>query len=279
MTNGRLKRRDSDESGRRARGRATAATSMGIVCAALVLTSHLATADEARPPCSGSAPFPEYGLVGEAPVVRTWPQLTPATLAVLGGCVTWPTSASRLIVAVAGRFRSSDDVDGLLARFGAVSDLPSMRYWSVTDRSWRPLVTSSTALIAAVAGQPRGDFASPELRSGHEAYFAQRDSRGASEAVYWMRVQESTAGRIVIDTGNVTPIRWWGLTLFGPGDLRSVYILDQQEPNIWSYYSLTRIAGNGWLTGGHDKSYVNRIVAMYRHLASIPSDLEPPPAP
>jgi hypothetical protein len=235
---------------------------MGIVWVALVLTNHLSTADEAQPPCDGSAPFPQYGLVGEAPIVQTWRQLSSATLAVLTGCVTWPTSGSRLIVAVAGRFRSFDDVDGLLARFGAVSDLPSMRYWSVTDRSWRPLVTSSTALINTVAGQPRGDFTSPELRSGHDEYFAQRDSRGASEAVYRMRVRESTAGRIVIDTDNVTPIRWWGLTLFEPGDLRSVYILEQEEPGIWSYYSLTRIAGNSWLSGGHDKSYINRILAM-----------------
>lgn len=275
--NGCAERRESGDFGRRANSRTTAATS--IVWVALALTSHFATADDAQPPCNGSAPFPQYGLVDEAPIVGTWPQLTSASLAALAGCVAWPTSTSRLIVAVAGRFRSSDDVDGLLARFGAVSDMLSVRYWSVTDHSWRPLVTSSTALIATVAGQPRSDFTALELRSGHDVYFAQRDSRAASEAVYRMRVRESTAGRIVIDTDNVTSIRWWGLTLFGPGDIRSVYILDQQEPGIWSYYSLTKIGGNGWLTGGHDKSYINRIVALYRHLASIPSDLEPPPAP
>ena len=66
--------------------------------------------------------------------------------------------------------------------------------------------------------------------------------------------------------------------MFEPSDLRSVYILEQAEPGIWSYYSLTRIAGNSWLSGGHDKSYINRILAMFRHLASIQSDLEPPPA-
>ena len=79
------------------------------------------------------------------------------------------------------------------------------------------------------------------------------------------------------DTDNVTAIRWWGPELFEPSDLRSVYILEQAEPGIWSYYSLTRIAGNSWLSGGHDKSY-HRILAMFRDLASIQSDLEPPPA-
>jgi len=264
---------------RRAHARAAARISMDVVSVTLVLASQLAIADEVQPPCNGPPPFTQYGRVDEAPIVQTWPELKSETLAVLAGCVTWPTSGSRLIVAVAGRFRSVDDVDGLLARFGAVSDLPSTRYWSVTDRSWRALVTSSTALVAAVAGQPRGDFTSSELRSGHDVYFAERGSRGSSETVYRMRVRESSAGRIVLDTDNVTPIRWWGLTLFGPGDLRSVYILDQQEPGIWSYYSLTRVGGKNWVTADHDKSYVNRVVAMYRHLSGIPSDLEPPPAP
>jgi len=254
--------------------------SMGVLAVTSLLAIQLAIPDDARPPCSGGPPpFTQYGLVGEAPIVQTWPELKSETLAVLAGCVTWPTSGSRLIVAVAGRFRSDDDIDGLLARFGAVSDLPSTRYWSVTDRSWRALVTSSTALVAAVAGQPRGDFTSSELRSGHDVYFAERGGRGASEAVYRMRVRESSAERIVLDTDNVTPIRWWGLTLFGTGDLRSVYIMDQQEPGIWSYYSLTRVGGKNWVTADHDKSYVNRVVAMYRHLSGIPSDLEPPPAP
>jgi hypothetical protein len=263
----------------RARAAAAAAISAGVVSVALVLASQPSNADEAQASCNGPPPFTQYGLVGEAPTVQTSPELRSETLAVLAGCVTWPTSRSRLIVAVAGRFRSVEDVDGLLARFGAVSDLPSTRYWSVTDRSWRPLVTSSTALVAAVAGQPRGDFTASELRSGHDVYFAERDSRGTSEAVYRMRVLESAPGRIVLDTENVTAIRWWGLTLFGAGDLRSVYILDHREPGIWFYYSLTRIGGKSWVTGDHDKSYVNRIVAMYRHLSGIPSDLEPPPAP
>lgn len=277
--NGYSERRIQGNFRRRARDCPAASISMGVVSVALVLASHLAIADEAQPPCKGSASFTQYALVGEAPIVQTWPDLESARLSVLPGCVIWPTSGSRLIVAVAGRFRSVDDVNGLLARFGAVSNLPSMRYWSVTDRSWRPLVTSSTALVAAMAGQPRGDFTSSELRSGRDLYFSQKDSRGASEAVYRMRARESSAERIVLDTDNVTPIRWWGLTLFGPGDLRSVYILERQEPGIWSYYSLTRIAGKSWLSGDHDKSYINRIVAMYRHLAGIPSDLEPPPAP
>src|SRR5579862_6425258 len=203
--NGCSERHNQDDLRRRARDRATASISMGVASAALVLASHLATADEAQPPCNGSASFTQYALVGEAPIVQTWPDLKSATLSVLAGCVIWPTSGSRLIVAVAGRFRSGDDVDGLLARFGAVSSLPSMRYWSVTDHSWRALVTSSTALVAAVAGRPRGDFTSSELRSGRDLYFSQRDSRGASEAVYRMRARESSAARIVLDTDNVTP--------------------------------------------------------------------------
>jgi hypothetical protein len=32
------------------------------------------------------------------------------------------------------------------------------------------------------------------------------------------------------------------------------------------------------ITGGHEASYVNRAVALYRHLARIPTDREPPAA-
>ena len=94
-----------------------------------------------------------------------------------------------------------------------------------------------------------------------------------------MRVRESTDERIVIETENVAPVRWWAVTLFPPGALRTVYILEQRSTGIWSYYALTKVAGGSWLVAGHEKSYINRVVALYRHLAGIPTDQEPPAAP
>ena len=108
---------------------------------------------------------------------------------------------------------------------------------------------------------------------------SQRDNRSASDVIYRMRVRENGTNRVVIETENVTAVRWWGLTLFKPGALHSVYFLEQRSPDVWSYYALTRIVDGSWLVAGHDKSYINRVVALYRHLAGIPTDLEPPAAP
>ena len=108
---------------------------------------------------------------------------------------------------------------------------------------------------------------------------SQRDNRSASDVIYRMRVRESSADHVVIETENVTAVRWWGMTLFKPGALQTAYFLDMLAPDTWSYYTLTKISDGSWLVAGHEKSYVNRVIALYRHLAGIPTDTEPPAAP
>jgi hypothetical protein len=184
-----------------------------------------------------------------------------------------------MLLAVAGTLQSADGEAALLSRFGAVSRLLRVRYWSTTDHTWRPLLTAVTALTNQVSCQPRGDFTTTEIESGQDLYLAQTDSRSTNEVIYRMRLRGSDSQHFVIETENVTPVRWWALTLYKPGDLYSLHFLDQRSPGIWSYYSLTRIDGGRWLITGHEKSYINRAVALYRHFAGIPTDLEPPPAP
>jgi hypothetical protein len=277
--NQRANRRQGASRRRAERSRLASLAAIAWFVTALGASHSVIAASPSSLACDGAQPQPPYGLVGEAPAVQAWSGPTLAAAPAGGICIGWSTGAPRLVVAVAGRFRDSGGADGLMARFGAISDLVGVRYWSVTDGSWRPLVASATALTGAASGQPRADFSAEEMRSSRDVYLAQRDSRSASEAVYRMRVRESTFDRFVIESGNVTSIRWWGLTLFGPGDIHSVYFLQQQEPGIWSYYAVTTIAGSSWFTAGHDKSYVNRMIALYRHTAGIPSDLEPPAAP
>jgi hypothetical protein len=40
-----------------------------------------------------------------------------------------------MIVALAGSFRHDGDVEDLLRRFGAISALTEIRYWSVIDKA------------------------------------------------------------------------------------------------------------------------------------------------
>jgi hypothetical protein len=229
--------------------------------------------------CGPEASPIAFGAIGEAPKVETWsgPASNAAQRAAesLSGAAVVPG----LLISLAGSFRSLEDADGLLSRFGAVANLLTVRYWSVTDRKWRPLVVFAAALTAPTTRRIRDGFSAAELRTGQDAYLAQQDSRSASEAVYRMRVRDSSHDRFTLETENVTAVRWWGITLFAPRAIRSTYLLQQRCAGVWSYYSVTNIAGSGWLISGHEKSYVNRVVALYRHLAGIPTDLEPPAAP
>ena len=229
-------------------------------------------------PCVSGGPQPAYAPLNAAPDVQLWKAATLAPLPDLAACLGTSSPPLGTLVAVAGTFRNTDGGTALLSRFGAVSELLLVRYWSTTDHTWRPLVTAATALTKEVGGQPRADFTPAEFESGQDLYQSQTDSRSTNEVIYRMRLRERDSHHFLIETENVTPVRWWALTLYKSGDLRSLYYLDQRSPGIWSYYSLTKIGGAGWLMTGHENSYINRVVALYRHIAGIPSDLEPPPA-
>ena len=75
---------------------------------------------------------------------------------------------------------------------------------------------------------------------------------------------------------NVSPIRRFMITLFGPGDLQSFHLLERRAPAIWTYRGLTRAGlGSSHLAGGHERSYENRALASFRFLAGLPTDRTP----
>ncbi len=116
-----------------------------------------------------------------------------------------------------------------------------------------------------------------ELTPGSSfSYF--ETSHGA-RTVYRMTVRERTAERLVVSTENVTPIRVGILTAFEPGAMQSVIFLDRRGPGLWGYYQTLRATeGASIIALGSDASYVNRLAALYRHVAGIPTDQEPPAA-
>lgn len=239
-----------------------------------------------RPPCGDTAPFPAYpaaGAPGAAPaVVQAWeagqgPRWTPPA------CIGWaagPGQGFRTMVALAGRIQLAGGADQVLDRFGAVSMLRGVRYWSTSDGAWRPLVSSVSALDGPDPGRRRANFTAAELRNGRDAFFVQHDNRSSGDVIYRMRVLESGADRIVIGTENVSPVRLMVVTLFQPGALQGVHILQRLSPNSWGYYGLSRTTqeGSSSLAGGHEASYVNRAAALYRLIAGVPTDRDPPMA-
>ena len=251
-----------------------------LIVSALLLFATGAEAVGPQPPCTTAA-LPAYPPPDSAPAVAIWQEKEliesnwhPP------GCTGWLTdSRSKLIVTLAGSFRFDGAMNQLLARVGAVSALPAIQYWSTTDKSWGPLSNEAFALGSPDVKARRRDFAPSELVKGAELYYWQDDTR-TGPAIYRLRVYESTAERFVISSDNVTPVRRFFLTLFKPGALQSLLIVQRLSPGVFGTFILSRSGeGASVLTEGHDKSYVNRTVALYRHLAGIRTDQEPRAAP
>jgi hypothetical protein len=254
-----------------------------LVLAGLVLCvpgAQAQAADDApRAPCGG-APLPAYAEPGTAPNVRAWGSSSKlAREWVAPGCIGWATPGFDVLVAVSGGFKYDGDTDALLARIGAVSSMTGIRYWSTTDKAWRPLVTDAFALSGPDPALRRPDFAATQFTKGQSLYFAQSDNRSTGKTVYRQRVLAAEREHLCIESENTTAVKMMMLTLFGPGDVQSVVFLDRRGPGVWNFYSLSRTrAGSSMLPGSHEASYINRAVAYYRHVAGLPTDQEPPAA-
>jgi hypothetical protein len=179
----------------------------------------------------------------------------------------WPSDPPSLLVAVAARFRDEAGLPDLLMRFAAQSRWRGLRYWSDTEGRWETLIHDATALAGPDAAQRRPDFTAAEMLAGQPLYLAQRDNRSSRAVVYRMRVRDSTPDRLVVATDNVSTVWLVILPLFGPGDLESVYILDRLAPGLWGYYALSAVRAGLAGPGGHEASYVNRALALYRYIS------------
>lgn len=230
-----------------------------------------------QPPC-GVPPAPAYGVPGLPPSVDIWNE---ARLSQVGWrapeCLKWGHIRTRFAIALAGEFRFSGSFDQLLERASGISEHKSIRYWSVTDKAWRNLVSD-----AGVVDGPNGqtvlpDFTPAHLVTGKSFHFFEVSR--SSRTTYRLTVLERTADRLVLATENVTPIRLGPLTVFDPGSLQWVAFLEKRGTGIWGYYQLIR-AGEGAsaLALGRESSYVNRLAALYRHMAGLRTDSEPPTA-
>ncbi|HZD52396.1 MAG TPA: DUF6675 family protein [Woeseiaceae bacterium] len=184
-----------------------------------------------------------------------------------------------MLVALAGRFRDSADASSLLARFGAISRIRAVLYWSVTDDRWRHLTIDADALQHPDDGHVRADFTPDELRARTISYFRQKDNRLRTTTVYGIHVRDFSDDRIVVAIENVSAMRFLGFTVVEPGGLQSLYFLEREGRDVWRYYALTRTSKSSRLLfTASAASYINRAVAMYRYIAGIPTDRYPPAA-
>ena len=243
-----------------------------------ILLPAAAHANGPEPPCAG-APVPAYGAVDGPPAFGLWSSSDlhrdgwqpPACLGWQGG--------SRLVAALAARFRSPLSFGALAERLTAVSHHPDIRFWAVTRHEWLPLVQRSWTVDGPDARYQRPDPSATELTRGRDFYYA-ADAEVGGRAVWRLHVAERSDSRIVLTTENVTPIRIAIMTIFEPGSLQVATVLQRASPDAWDLYEITRAgAASNSFVSGYGSSYLNRLDAMRRHLAGLPTDQGPPIAP
>lgn len=246
----------------------------------LLLAGPALAAGLPGPPC-GAAPTPDYPRLGEDPQLMLWTRRDLAPGWTPPSCTPWKNGAATIVVGLAGHFRYAGSADALLARIGAISSLSEVRYWSVTDKQWNGMFTRATALDGPDAKKPRGDFSAAELRDGGDFYFVAADNRSGKDAVSRLRVIRADGEHFVLETENVTALRWTIFTYAAPGSFQTWYFLDREAGGGWRFYSLTRVLYANTVLGGiiPTNSYINRSVAMYRHFLGVPTDQGPPAAP
>jgi hypothetical protein len=245
------------------------------------VTSAIAMASDrpVQPPaCLSSGVSPVFPPLNAAPVAQA--TRVPGGRAFPAGASCFEKSDSAATwITVASLVQTSNSLNAFIERFGSVSKLLAVQYWSTSEQKWRPLVLSASAIASTNPKTPRADYSLAELVTGEDRYYSVTDSRSGRAVTYRLRLWPNQPTGLVVESANVDAIKQWGITLYAPGGLHTFYFLWKQSPDAWAYYSITRILPNSLLAAGHDKSFINRAVAVYRHIVGLPTDADPPPAP
>lgn len=249
-----------------------------LIASVFALWTALALAADAvpTPPC-GAVSVPAYPQPDLPPTITVVhrDELT------RGGwrppsCAGWPESFQPTrIVALAGSFRFDGDISDLLTRVGAVKALARVQYWSASEKRWKPLVNDASALEKPDPKTRRGDFSSEEMAANTKSHYWVDDSR-FGQMTYEQEILARGPERAVIATRNMTPVTFFIMTVFAPGELRSAMFVEKLSPGVWGMYLMLGTSADSWLLDGNDAAFVNRAVALYRHTAGIRTDLEPP---
>lgn len=248
------------------------------LCVALLLFQYQGTAlsqQEAMPSCPAIdiEPYPGYSDLSELPNVAVWHDLS----AIRDNCSAINLSGTAKVVGLASYFHYTGTVEELASRAGAISALKDLNYWSITDNSWRKLISNSVALNSVDSKDKRPDFSGSEVMRGQTLYFAQDDTRAWGMNIYSLTAIEVSNSRLVVTSENISPIKIGPITLFKPRSIKSLTIVSEVDKATWSYYSLISITDSFF--DSKDKSLINRQAAAYRFLVGKPSNAEPPLAP
>jgi hypothetical protein len=226
------------------------------------------------PPCA-LPDWPPSAIAGAPPTVATWTLARLPREWVPQLCVGWDVRRFSSFAAVVGTFQAPG-IEAVLDRIGAISSYKGMRYWSVSDRRLEPLVTDAFSVESSGPSNRRADFTSNEMQVDRDLFFVEHDNRSSEPVIYRIRVLERSADHFVADIANANKVRALLMTLFEPGDLRTSLFIYGSADGTWTCYALSGFHPTGLaaLLDKH-KSYVNRLIALYGHIAGADDGMLP----
>jgi hypothetical protein len=191
-------------------------------------------------------------------------------------CSGWTPRPFTVMVETEGVSARAESTGDILSRLGRISAYADIRYWSTTRGRWRDLVPEASALSAADPAARRPDFTAAELREGPH-FFWQQEHTPLDEVTYRLDVVEASDAAITVRLSNALPARASLFETLPPGAHEFVYALRRRDDGRWTIYGLMR-TGNGpsLFAAAGRRSYGNRAVALYRHLAGETTDGAPP---
>lgn len=229
-----------------------------------------------RPPCEGTPP-PAYGVAGGPPATAVWSEgaLNKGAWAA-APCLRWVGGRVRMASALAATL-STPTVDPLLTRFAALSRYKSIRFWSIMYENWEEFVADAGFIDGPQSQNTLPDLKPSDFVAGRELYYFEMSRAGRT--VHRMTVRQRTDDRVEIATENVMPIRFAKATLFDTGALQTVTFLDRRGPDQWGYFQTIGVGMESSFFAVQSTSpYINRLIALYRYMANIPTDRDPPAA-
>jgi hypothetical protein len=231
-----------------------------------------------RPPCD-AAPQPAYPKPGGPPVIASWTASDiNKTAWQLSPCLRWTESNTRLATALAAVFRAPS-LDYLLARYGALSQYKSIHVWSTMHQAWEPFTTQAGFTDGPAANYTYPDPKPADFVTGKDFYYYEIDPR-TGRTIHHLKVGRRTADRVELMTENLTPISYSMFTIFEPHALKTATFIERRGPNEWGYYQAIGVGEGSDFIALHSASpYINRLTALYRYMAGLPTDGSPPAAP
>lgn len=248
-----------------------------MIVAALTLGSDFAGADV--PDCAVNAAI-SFPALGENPNVRVWQGDSLEEGLKLIGCEGWTPSDVNLVAAIAARISGDQTLDDIIGRIGNLEAYQSIQFWSFDRQQWEPMFDKAFALRGPDPEEQRERFSPEAMKTGAVLYAFLDESDRVSGMVQEFTVLERTDERFIVQSKNATAGKTWVVTVIEPDGTGGFVTITMGDDGNWDYYAITRVkyAGSSFFDIP-DKALANRVTALYRYAAGIPTDKEPPTAP